>query len=1448
MPNEKITSKKLPSSILNYFAAFTETKFNFRTLINYRWTNDELTLDLSLFQNFQKKLLEIIKSEKNKSIVIKSNEFTLSLLGDDIQIEIEKALSNAFGQDYLKTCVEQKLDRIIEQDKILIASDEGAQHSDTSEHPEVDEEKQRGKAFREGTRKYNRAIRKQLENILIELQDKKIDQLKEELGIENVPASIFNTTNYLKKHFDALQLLARDCETIEEYFDKVTQYFNESIEDIILYDLFINIQKYARFNITGTQYLFFHELNKKGENSTSESYPIFFIEADFVLGHDEITISFPRNLVLINTPAVNYFRFPSVLTTPRSSTFQNAAIDLGGIEVFLQAQYGWTEPFVLETHFKQIYGPKDIYPDIKCRIGFQVVQKENKKLLDYSEIMTHISSGGKSKFSDFISDYIDGNVENTQDHVDKEYREKYPIKSPQRYISENPLNLNNSQKRILLALNNQKNKIIVVDGPPGTGKSHTIAALTYWANQENKSVVITSHKKEALDVIDRMLTEKFCNLHPKAKPSIVRFGKNGKSINTLENTLQNAVINAAGDRTNEYNEQATAKDVETRKTDLIEKLEKQLSFSDEYEQSIKDLFEFEKTQNELVAAEILTEAETELPRVPESTKIDFDKIFQFASEEIISSLKNINLPEFNFLLKHKKDIPIFINACEEINQHAGKGFEADIDTSEIPETLIELIEQCFNLFKKNIPIDSIKTSDITGAFLKKLFRKIPEEKEIENLIKSLKSLKHVNIIKDIARIKDISRNELTLDDVSTGIGELRVAISLKKHQNIINEYRSIDSNSEKNIPAIYQTLSGVKDSLDKFSVELFNSITEMFNIYETVLSRLGISSENLDSLFRLKELTGTELKIWEWIRLHYKLSKVSVLDSISKDDLDSYYALKQKEIEHLNDVRLKNLNNFLGDIAKIKVSFDGGKRLTSEQVRVLLNNVSGLIAEPDMISKFFPMNEDMIDLLIIDEASQVSIANSISLILRAKQVVIFGDEYQYGAVSAVNVSSKYSASYFKEIINAYSGDYNVSATQQETDSLITEVSREIDDEDLEVDKVLRPQDNAGTILWLKTFNIRTSTLNFAKAIANYTTSLREHYRSFPEIIDYSNDFFYKPAQLELIINRIRTKPIGEVLQFIEVETKGNSGRNVNFDEIDAIIGDLKTRIENGYKGSIGIITSFREQQARMEQALNEQMNMPELKRNHKMAIWFVGDVQGEERDLVYYSFVEDKKYGNADLRSIYPVIDGTADTTRSLKMQRLNVGFSRAKDTMVFVHSMPVNDYSHTRLGDALKHYKKLLDENSKNDFFVEDIAVFGSPAEENLYNLLINTDLVKSNREHIKIVPQFKIGEYIRAEFERQIPKYRVDFLMTFSREGKEKSLILEYDGVEFHTKNPDMVTGHNFTQEYLDYDVNRQIELESYGYRFLRLNKFNLRPEQDGETKADVLDRFLKRAFAVE
>ena len=250
-----------------------------------------------------------------------------------------------------------------------------------------------------------------------------------------------------------------------------------------------------------------------------------------------------------------------------------------------------------------------------------------------------------------------------------------------------------------------------------------------------------------------------------------------------------------------------------------------------------------------------------------------------------------------------------------------------------------------------------------------------------------------------------------------------------------------------------------------------------------------------------------------------------------------------------------------------------------------------------------------------------------------------------------------------------------------------------------------------------------------------------------------------------------------------------------------------------------------------------------LEGDHKLTVWFVGDVQGEERDIVYYSFVEDKKLGNADLRTIYPTIGGTADTTRSLKMQRLNVGFSRAKDTMVFVHSMPIEGYSNTRLGDALKYYKHIFE--STTDNYVEDESVFDSPMEKELYLLIIQTSFYKSNRGKIKLIAQFPIGKYIEQTYQRYIPKYRTDFLMTLSDHGTEKSLILEYDGVEYHTNNPSIVTEHNFSQEYLDYDKERQIELQSYGYKFLRINKFTLIPRQEGQTKIDVLNELLEKEF---
>lgn len=1406
----------LPKQVLNYFATFTETRFNFRRLVNYKWTNNELTLDFSFFPRFQTQLLDKINKGDLTQIAIKQNEQTIVLTKKQILAGLTELLSKKLDDTFLDQCLN-------DEKAVTIY--------DTEKDPEaLAKLKEQNK--NEALRTYCLTLRKAFETNLNKLQEDVVEQKKAELGTEHTPPSIFGVTNYVNQHFEKIKLLNRDFKDSKSYINSIKSYFEENIEDIVIYDLFFNLQKYTDFAQLGTLFLFFHNIEKN-----PESFPLYFVEAEIRSNNNEISLSFPRNLVLLNTPAINYFKFDSVITIPRASSPEFAKSHLGAIESFFQNHYGFQTPFVLEPAFNPITHASEIFPKIKCRIGLQTVVNEDKKLLDYSELMTRLELGGNSKFTKFIDQYISGTVPNHQEEVDKVFRDNYPLKSPKRYVSDSPIPLNNSQKRILLALENENNNVIVVDGPPGTGKSHTIAALTYWANEQKKSVVVTSHKKEALDVIDRMLTEKFKKLHPQAKPSIVRMDQETGSANNLLNTLQTSVINAANERTLSFNEHAFQSDENVVSDKLLKSVDSTLKQNQDYPEYIKMMVKLNTLEAELMNNPELKSLISTVTLPEENFKTD--RIKELISSEKINQLNGVSLEEYRFILEHQENIPDFIEACEKLSQLPTNIINIDAPAIEVSSAFLELIIELKKYLRSDVSVSKLTTKDITGGLFQKIMGQGPKEAQLTKLLSQLKTLQHKSSLMNIATYLGKEYETLTLEEISSGIENIKFAQSIKPYQNLISEYQSVPGNSKKDLIKIFDCMKKYGQSSDLFNDAYLTILLSLFKTYGSILNNIGVTSENLVSLKELNTTAENTSRIWQWIQLHAELSLKTNSVSLNKQDIETYFRLKQKEVENINDYRLKNLNNHLGDMARIKVSYEGGKRFSTDEAKILLNSVSCIIAEPSTISKHFPMEEELIDVLIIDEASQVSIADSISLILRAKQIVIFGDEYQYGAVSAVNVNSKYSASYFSEIVSAYAEDYQLTVSEKAKKELVDEISKNIDPDEQQSDTLLKPQD--GTVLWLKTFDIRTSTLSFAKAIANYTTSLKEHFRSFPEIIGYSNDFFYKEAQMELLVNRIRTKPIGEVLQFLKVECQGRSGANVNLDEIETIGNDIQKRLDAGFKGTIGIITSFKEQQARMEQYLNERFNMPVLLRDHKLAIWFVGDVQGEERDLIYYSFVEVKEIGNANLTSIYPVLGGSADNIRSLKMQRLNVGFSRAKDTMVFVYSQPIEQFSNTRLGDALKHYQRALESNLANDFFIEDESVFDSPMEKKLYTLLLQTKFVQEHRDHLKIVPQFDIGKYIAREYAVSIPKYRTDFLLTYADGGKEQVLILEYDGVEFHFKNPSEVDQQNFSHEYLDYDVSRQLELESYGYRFLRLNKFNLRPQNAGESEADVLNRLI-------
>jgi len=529
-------------SILNYYAAFTETRFSNKSTLNYKWLDDpNLTLDISFFTDFFR--LWLIKLENNdlSRVEVCPGQFKREIPVARFRQKLDDLLVNIFNREGLQ--------------KFLADAQEGRDLTNPEELRE---------AFLEGARAYNLALRKAIEQVIHILQKEEIAAIEQQFRVTRLPAPTFNVPKFSQDIYDSLQQAATDCAEGEGYFQKVEDCLKKLNQNIVLYDLFILLKQFAVMETYGTSYLFFGCIGKNGEDS-NENYPLFFIEVNFDPGMmDYICLNIPRDLVMLNAPAINSFDFQNVLTIPRAASFAGSIAHLRQIDSFLTSEYSLTPQAITTNDSCFVPPPQEGkgLPYLKYRLGLQIIKNEDKRILDYSELMTKVEKGQSSTIIDFVDSYLNGNVVNTYDETNDSFRRDYPKNSPRYFYSDNPLPLNPSQKKILKAVENPKNRVVVIDGPPGTGKSHTIGAITYWANQNSKSIIITSHKKEALDVVERMLTDKFKGLHPHSKPSIIRISKNNESstLNSMDNSLSLPVIDGAARRAEEFNSDTVARD------------------------------------------------------------------------------------------------------------------------------------------------------------------------------------------------------------------------------------------------------------------------------------------------------------------------------------------------------------------------------------------------------------------------------------------------------------------------------------------------------------------------------------------------------------------------------------------------------------------------------------------------------------------------------------------------------------------------------------------------------------------------------------------------------------------------------------------------------------------------------------------------------------------------
>lgn len=195
------------------------------------------------------------------------------------------------------------------------------------------------------------------------------------------------------------------------------------------------------------------------------------------------------------------------------------------------------------------------------------------------------------------------------------------------------------------------------------------------------------------------------------------------------------------------------------------------------------------------------------------------------------------------------------------------------------------------------------------------------------------------------------------------------------------------------------------------------------------------------------------------------------------------------------------------------------------------------------------MEANLFDVVIIDEASQVSIAQAFPAIIRGKKTVVLGDSKQFANVKSNNASTKVNNVLFNRVGDTFKKDI-VNRSESERESLE---------------------------LKIENFNIKNSILDFMKNIPNYESSLKKHFRGYIELISYFNKNFYQDS---LQVMKMRGVSLSEVLQFhvIQADPRKERLKNTNTDEINYILKEFDRLKQAKYQGTVGIITPFTNQQ------------------------------------------------------------------------------------------------------------------------------------------------------------------------------------------------------------------------------------------------------------------------------
>lgn len=609
---------------------------------------------------------------------------------------------------------------------------------------------------------------------------------------------------------------------------------------------------------------------------------------------------------------------------------------------------------------------------------------------------------------------------------------------------------------------------------------------------------------------------------------------------------------------------------------------------------------------------------------------------------------------------------------------------------------------------------------------------VDEVNQIFDFIPSLEELIAIGKIALEYREVDIKRSEY-----------------LVKIENIIKENSSLGREIKNAI--LNENIDNYSETLEKLRVlsekeVLYKKYKDLLHNVKAVANSWGEELEN--GLFN--EKIENIYNVWRYKQISQKLKELAEKPyfNLQADILEKTEELKKLTIDLVTKKAWYNIIKFIEEKDNLAISqaLKGWKQTvqkigkgTGKNTNIHKKNAKEkmLLCQKVVPAWIMPLNkvfdtlnpvENKFDIVIIDEASQSDIS-SLILLYMAKKIIIVGDDKQVSPSDVgVNIDK----------INMFRRKY---------------IKGKVANDDL--------------------YGIRASLYSIVSTTFQ-PISLREHFRSVPEIIGYSNKTSYDNQILPLRDSN------SSILKPAIIDYKVNGRRDekskINRVEAETIVSLIEACLAmKEYKNStFGVISLLGDEQAELIQDLIVKRIPATEIENHKILCGNSASFQGDERDVMFISLV-DSSEENKSLRLVGEGVEGAI-------RKRYNVAISRAKDQLWIIHSIDKNSLKEGDLRKELFEYIDSLQKNTFESTNVEKVAI--SDFENEVARHLLE--------KHYTIKQKWRVGSY------------DIDIVAIY----EDRKVAIECDGKTL-----------NHTEEEVIANLEEQEILERCGWEFIRI-----------------------------